>query len=434
MHLSFQLLAIALMMGPAGGPSEVEAEARDGSADSKTVVVWISLDGWRSDYLDRGASPFLNELAEQGASSRALIPAFPSLTFPSHVSQATGVGVERHGIPSNSFYDDETGLFHRYPGDAALLEAEPIWLTAARQGLRVASLDWTLSHNQLGPIRTAYFDPAFDGKLSDAERLNRLIALLRADESDQPLQLLMGYGSGLDKAGHSFGPDAPEVDEAIRETDALLSRFHANLLEFWRARMSPDDRLILLITTDHGMSAVSTMVDLDRLAGVERAPGVVRMSSGNLGHIFFTERNDPERESKIDDVIERVNGYDFARAFRRGRLPQAWQYRHPTRVGDVVVVLDKGFAFSGRGFESADAHVTAPVEVVGGPLGMHGYDPVTNPEMLGSAIIWRFPEPIGGLDLGPVHSLQLHATVARMLGIEPAEGARPDAIDLPGLE
>jgi predicted AlkP superfamily pyrophosphatase or phosphodiesterase len=434
MHPSFRILGVAIALAVPGASSAIEAEAPEGPDDSKTVVVWVSLDGWRSDYLDRGAAPFLNELARQGASSRALIPVFPSLTFPSHVSQATGVGVEHHGIPSNSFYDRETGLFHRYPGDAALLEAEPIWLTAARQGLRVASLDWTLSHNQLGPIRTAYFDPAFDGKLSDADRLNRLLSIWRDDRNDEPLQLLMGYGSGLDQAGHSHGPDAPEVDEAIREIDGLLEHFHANLLELWHSKMTPDDQLILLITTDHGMSTDSTMVDLDRLAGVERAPGVVRMTSGNIGHVFFTERDDPEREAKIDRVLGRIDEFDFARAFRRETLPQAWQYRHPTRVGDVVVVLEEGFAFTGRGFESADTRVTAPVEEVGGPRGMHGYDPVTTPEMLGAAVVWRYPEPIGGLDLGPVHSLQLHATVARMLGIVPAEGARPDGIDLPGRE
>lgn len=428
------ILGVAIALGLAGASSAIGTEGQEGSNDPKTVVVWISLDGWRSDYLDRGASPFLSELARQGASSQALIPVFPSLTFPSHVSQATGVGVEDHGIPSNSFYDDETGLFYRYPGDAALLEAEPIWLTAARQGLRVASLDWTLSHNQLGPIRTAYFDPAFDGKLSDSDRLNRLLSVWREDHGEEPLRLLLGYGSGLDKAGHSYGPDAPEVDEAIREIDGILKQFHTDVLELWQSKMSPEDQLILLITTDHGMSTVTTMVALDRLAGVERAPGVVRMTSGNIGHIFFTEHNDPEREARIDRVIERVNAFDFARAYRRDTLPQAWQYRHPTRVGDVVVVVDKGFAFAGRGFETADGGVTAPVEEVDGPLGMHGYDPVTNPEMLGAAIVWRFPEPIGGLDLGPVHSLQLHATVARMLGIEPAEGARPDGIDLPGLE
>lgn len=434
MRRSSWILGVAIALGVAGTNSAMETEAKDGSDDSKTVVVWISLDGWRSDYLDRGASPFLNEMARQGASSRALIPVFPSLTFPSHVSQATGVGVEKHGIPSNSFYDDETGLFYRYPGDAALLEAEPIWLTAARQGLRVASLDWTLSHNQLGPIRTAYFDPAFDGKLSDADRLNRLLSLWREDRGDEPLRLLLGYASGLDKAGHSNGPDAPEVVDAIREMDGLLEHFHAELLDLWHAKMAPEDQLIVLLTTDHGMSTVSTMVDLDRLAGVEQAPGVVRLTSGNIGHLFFTERNDPEREAKIDQVIERVNRFDFARAFRRDLLPQAWEYRHPTRVGDVVVVLETSFAFSGRGFETADGRVTAPVEEVDGPLGMHGYDPVTNPEMLGAAILWRFPEPIGGLDLGPVHSLQLHATVARLLGITPAEGARQDGIDLPKSE
>ncbi len=431
MGLWIVLTGLSFGSGPGAFGEEPRVE-RESELKPRSVVVWLSLDGLRFDYLDRGRSPFLSKLAGEGASTRALVPVFPSLTFPSHVSQATGVGADRHGIPSNSFYDAATGLFHRYPGDSALLEAEPIWTTAARQGLRVASLDWTLSHNQLGPIRSAYFDPKFDGKLSDTDRLGRLLNCWRNDQDQddnvEPLRLLMGYASGLDSAGHSHGPDAPEVGEAIEEMDGILQRFHAEMLDLWRQKMGPDDQLYLVITTDHGMSLVHTMVNLDRLAGVEQAPGVVRISSGNVGHIFFTERNDPDRSDRIQQVIDRVNRQEFARAYPREELPESWQYRHPSRVGDVVVEVETGYAISGRAFEAEGA--TAPVKDVDGPLGMHGYDPATNPEMLGAAIFWRYPEPIGGVDLGPVHSLQLHATVARLLGIEPAKGARQDGIDL----
>jgi hypothetical protein len=45
-------------------------------------------------------------------------------------------------------------------------------------------------------------------------------------------------------------------------------------------------------------------------------------------------------------------------------------------------------------------------------------------------IVSRFPEPLGGRDLGPVSNLQLHPTVAKLLGIEPATDAKANALDL----
>src|SRR5688500_4355976 len=57
----------------------------------RATVVWISIDGLRPDYLDRGKTPLLNRLVREGASTRRLVPPTPSLTFTSHVTQATGV-------------------------------------------------------------------------------------------------------------------------------------------------------------------------------------------------------------------------------------------------------------------------------------------------------------------------------------------------------
>ena len=60
-------------------------------------VVLVSFDGFRPDYLDRFPTPSFDRLAEAGARA-ALIPAFPSLTFPAHYSIATGLYPEHHGI------------------------------------------------------------------------------------------------------------------------------------------------------------------------------------------------------------------------------------------------------------------------------------------------------------------------------------------------
>jgi len=101
-------------------------------------------------------------------------------------------------------------------------------------------------------------------------------------------------------------------------------------------------------------------------------------------------------------------------------LPEHWSYAHPTRTGDYVISLDAGYLFSRR-----PEGVTAPVSEGNGPLGMHGYDPQRYPEMNGLMVLWRYSEPLGGRDLGRVLSLELHASVAALLGIQPAETAMP---------
>jgi predicted AlkP superfamily pyrophosphatase or phosphodiesterase len=65
---------------------------------AKPLVVLVSIDGFRPDYLRRGNSPTLDGLAERGASAKGLIPAFPSVTFPNHYSIVTGLFPDRHGI------------------------------------------------------------------------------------------------------------------------------------------------------------------------------------------------------------------------------------------------------------------------------------------------------------------------------------------------
>ena len=62
------------------------------------MVVLVGLDGFRADYLSRGHAPVLAQMAQTGAVSEGLIPSFPSLTFPNHVTLVTGRLTQKHGI------------------------------------------------------------------------------------------------------------------------------------------------------------------------------------------------------------------------------------------------------------------------------------------------------------------------------------------------
>src|SRR5439155_14532233 len=96
-----------------------------GCQQHQTVVVWISIDGFRGDYVDRVETPTFHRLMREGVYSHELIPITPSITFPSHVSEATGVRVAQHGIPNNVFYDTITRQTYKFPNEAAMLQAEP---------------------------------------------------------------------------------------------------------------------------------------------------------------------------------------------------------------------------------------------------------------------------------------------------------------------
>jgi predicted AlkP superfamily pyrophosphatase or phosphodiesterase len=144
---------------------------------------------------------------QEGAYTKQLTPAFPSLTFPSHTTEATGVYVDGHGIPGNAFYDTSTGQTVRFPDDSSLVRAEPIWITAERQGVRTAVIDWPLSGLETGPVKADYFNDAFDNNLTDAQRVQKLIDVWTSDKGATPLRLLIGYMHDTDVVGHSKGPD-----------------------------------------------------------------------------------------------------------------------------------------------------------------------------------------------------------------------------------
>jgi len=385
-------------------------------ADAPATVVWINLDGLRWDYPERTETPTFDRLAREGAFTRALAPAFPTLTFPTHVSMVTGVPVSVHGIASNAYYDRRTDEVLRYPPEAARLDAEPIWITAERQGVRTAVFDWPVSHRQTGPVTASYFNMGYNQRMPDEPRLFQPLEAWASDEDPRPLRLLMGYATATDSPGHQHGPDAPEMEGVIREVDALLGRFVERMLAIAADKMTEGSELYLIVTTDHGMSTVRWAVHPEMMLGIEDRDDIRVVPSGNVANIYLTGvEPESQRQRLIDRMIERAGVHPFADARRPADLPERFGYAHPDTVGDLVVILDRGYIFRSR-----PASAVVPIADIGGPLGMHGYDVETNPDMYGYSLIWRYPTPLGGIDLGRVDYRSIHPTVSALLGIEPA--------------
>ena len=392
----------------------------------RTVVVWISIDGLRPDYLDRGATPFFHRLIREGSYSKQLTTIVPSLTFPSHVAEATGVPAGVHGIPANDFYDTATHRLYNFPSDAQMLSAEPIWLTAQRQGIRTLVYDWPLSQNQNGAVKCDYFLTSFDGKLTDEQRLRRLLDTWADDNNTQPLQLIMGYIEGTDPTGHKYGPDAPQIAEKIKEVDGELARFLDGAIALFKKKMSENDRLYLVLTTDHGMGNVKTLVNFEKLFDFKPPLEVKLTTSGPLGMIYLEQAatTQPQLRAKL---LEQLRKREFLRAYAREDVPRQWEFNHPTRTGDIVVMLNQGYTFNKR-----LPLTTYPVEQGPGPYGMHGFPVDECPDMRGFCVIWKLGSE-RGRDLGKISVLQIEPTVAALLGVNPATTAKAEKIRLAGV-
>lgn len=388
------------------------------SETGQTTIFMVSLDGIRPDYVERGETPTFDKLMASGAFSLNVKTVFPTVTFQMHPSIATGTKGRVHGIVGNSFYDTRTRQLYRYAGDHSLLEAEAIWTTATRQGVRTSVLDWVNAHNQQGPYAAAFFSEQYARGISDRERVDRVFETW---EKDETLRLIMAYGESPDSEGHRYGPDSPEMERVIATVDSHVAYMYERSKNLWRRTAGENDSFVFILLSDHGMSTVHTLVNLGRATGVDRGDVIRLVTNANLGHIFFDDIEDKaEREARMTAVESALSQHDFIQFWRRENIPPHWQYDHPYRTGDILAVLPTGFTFSFR-----PEGVTMPVEDAGGPLGMHGYDPRGDPHMNTVIFFSRYPENYGGLNLGAVSTLQIHATVASLLGIEPSELAFP---------
>ncbi|MGD8414841.1 MAG: ectonucleotide pyrophosphatase/phosphodiesterase, partial [Candidatus Latescibacterota bacterium] len=137
------------------------------STSWQNATILVSLDGFRWDYRDYFSTPTLDSLTERGVVAN-LRPPFPSKTFPSHHSIATGLWPNHHGVVGNSMYDPE--LDSRFSmGDSAAVSdgrwwgGEPIWVTAEKSGLTAATFFWPGTEASIDGVRPTFWKPYSDG-------------------------------------------------------------------------------------------------------------------------------------------------------------------------------------------------------------------------------------------------------------------------------
>jgi predicted AlkP superfamily pyrophosphatase or phosphodiesterase len=373
--------------------------AQEGAAP---IVILISFDGWRWDYMARTHVPNLQELALRGVRAEALIPVFPTKTFPNHYTIVTGLYPENHGIVSNVI--DDPGFPRRFTMSAPTAKesrwwgGEPVWVTAIRQQLRAAAMFWPGSEVPISGVRPTYWRP-FDDGVSNAARVAQVLQWLALPDAKRPSFSTL-YFSDVDDAGHRHGPDSPRVLEAARRLDGMLGRLVSGL-----RKLRLLDRTTLVIVSDHGMSQVAKnrviyvddYLDPSTVDVIEWTPYLgLRPRSATIEHIY--------RALKDKDPALAV--------YKREDTPSHLHYRRSNRIPPVVALADDGWTITTRRRHRL-ASATGLQD-----RGAHGYDP--GHQSMQGLFVAAGPGVRQGEVIPPFENVHIYNFLCELLGLTPA--------------
>jgi hypothetical protein len=386
------------------------AQAGEGTILGESTVIWLSWDGVRHDYPERGRYLGLERMAREGARAERLLPVYPSSTFPNHVALATCAHSDRHGIIENRFIDRERGEF-AYGNDASWIEAEPIWVAAERQGVASATFFWVGSESDWNGVGSRHRIAPFDGDVPESQKVDQILAWLDLKGPDRP-RLIMSWWHGADRSGHLKGPYHRDIARDLAQQDAQLQRLQAGIdaRGLW-------SETTLIVTSDHGMTEATRGINLVEILGDAGIEAKVRSGAG-VANVYLADLADLERaKSEIDR-------HEGPVSFRQHELPEVMRLRHRERSGDLVVITEPPFFFVSQ--PPRAVWVQWGMRVMGFKTGHHGYS-VSHPDM--SGILFMMGQgAAGSASLGVVSNLAIAPTAAQLLGIEPPRDCEGRAI------
>jgi predicted AlkP superfamily pyrophosphatase or phosphodiesterase len=388
-------VALLLSQSACGRRAGSAAAAQGGSP----IVVLISLDGFRYDYLDREPTPHLRRLAASGVRARWMQPVFPTLTFPNHYTIVTGLLPAHHGIVGNTFVDPADNARFRYTDTLVAPQSrwwggEPLWVTASRQGRRTAAFFWPGSDAEIGGVRPDRWKK-YDGRVPNRARVDTVLSWLGQPEAGRPALVTL-YFSEVDHAGHEYGPDTPELVQAVAELDSMIGRLMSGV-----GRLGLEDRVNVIVVSDHGMAASSPQRQVVIDDYVDRNS----VNAVSLGQFISLIPNDGD----TNRLLRAFANAPHLQLYAADRTPARWRYSGNRRISPVVGVAESGWVLTSRASQATGR---------GARGGGHGHD--NTDSLMRATFIAAGPAFKRGYIAEPFQNLHVYELVCAILGLRPA--------------
>jgi len=392
----------------------LETHGRSVKKSAKQRLILIALDGMRWDFKDRVETPTLDMIVEKGVSVDYVLNVFPTSTTPNHVSIATGLFPEHHGMVDNSFMEDDGTIFNL--GDERnkfWQDAVPIWITNQQQGHKSGVCFWPGFNVSYGGMKATYipdagkYDPPY--AVGDWNRVmnvtSRWDTLIKWIKKDSDVTFLASYIEEPDGTAHNESPDSSKQAPKQKMINALkgVDKSVGQLLEKLKeAGLSETTNIVLIGDHGHVNTTHEQIIDMDKYIDTEKDI----KHFGGFTNVFL--KTNPGKKKYVYDKLKNANKH--WRVWLKEDIPERFHVKNNSRTGDILVLPDPGWVVKNK---------------AGGPeyidnwfeRGEHGYDPrerMMNPAFFGYGPAFR-----GGVRQRCIQTVDIYSMMTFALGLKP---------------
>ena len=376
-------------------------------SQTKPYVIMISADGFRYDYAKKYNAKNLLKLSENGVAAKAMLPSYPSITFPNHWSLITGLYPSHHGLVDNYFYDYKRKEFYAMSNpqnaeDGSWYGGTPLWSLAEKQGMLSASMHWVGSASDAGGARPTYYYHYFE-KFSPEEKVNKVVNWLKLPAEKRP-HFISLYFPEVDGSGHKFGPESDQTKSAVQLIDAAVGNLVQKVQNLGLKNVN------FVFVSDHGM------LDVDNENPItipEMLLNKERFDIYNSNTLLRIVVKNPGEINSAFKELKKIKTTDYKvvldKRLKR-KLYFAKRDDRYNRIGDILLIPNAPKVFVEKGKTTAD--------------GKHGYNPYLVPEMKATFIAWG-PVFKQDLTVNEFRNVNIYPLVAEILALritEPIDG------------
>jgi len=370
------------------------------TAQPKPYVLLISFDGFRWDYSNRGITPNLQKMKDNGVWASSLQPTYPSKTFPNHYSIITGEYNDHHGIIANNFTNPFTNKVYKV-GDTTSVRnskwylGEPFWTTAERQGIISASYFWPGSEQHLSYRHPTYFE-IYDHHRQHKISVKGVLNWLQLPAKKRPHFITL-YFHDTDDAGHKYGPNSAEVNKAIISLDSVIGLLYNGF-----EKIGMKDSVNVIIVSDHGMTEIYPEKSINIQKMLE---GYSYKMEGEKPFVLIKPENN--NFDSVYTILKRNENH--YKVYLKKDMPKYYHYSENPFIYPIIIVADLGWSLVNNKWLGSFK--------LRHSKGNHGYD---NHQLdMHGTFIAEGPNFRKGYKTGTLWNIDIYPLLCKIFGIEP---------------
>nr|XP_002131930.1 ectonucleotide pyrophosphatase/phosphodiesterase family member 7 [Ciona intestinalis] len=312
-------------------------------AATRNKLLLISFDGFSPVFAERVDTQAFSYLNTNGVRAKFVKTAFPTLTTPSHVTIATGLYSESHGVVHNLKFNrshsgtNETFYTTLTENDWWDNGAEPIWITAVKQGLRSGGYRFPGSYATYDGFRATKSILDKEEEFSEDEWRMRVDGVMSWFVKDQ-MDVVALYFEYPDLTCHELGMDSEVV---TKQTIPLINRTILYLLDKVKQN-GLIDNLNIIITSDHGFENVDQSVTEEDVISLSRYVDESLISFRLVEPFSPLALIDP-----VPGQLERVynalkDAHPKMDVYKKSELSERLHFKNNDRIPSIIILAHPG--------------------------------------------------------------------------------------------